>query len=54
MQLPAHWFGGAPGIVVGKTRVGKVTVEVLNINAPRRVVVRQSLCDEGRFPAAVK
>ena len=36
--------------LVGKTRAGKVTVNVLNINDPARLAVRQSLCDEGRFP----
>ncbi len=37
-------------VLVGKTRTGKVTVQVLNINSPARVIVRQSLRHEGRFP----
>ena len=44
-----RWQGG---FLVGKTLAGKVTVGVLNINEPARVIVRQSLCDEGRFPPA--
>lgn len=42
-----RWKGG---VLVGRTRAGKVTVQVLNMNAADRVVVRESLCDEGRFP----
>jgi hypothetical protein len=37
-------------ILIGKTRSGKVTVKVLNINDPARVMLRQNLFDEGRFP----
>ena len=44
-----RWCGG---LLIGKTRAGKVTVDVLNINDPARLTVRQSLCDEGRFPPA--
>jgi hypothetical protein len=46
-----RWQGA---FVVGKTRAGKVTVRVLNLNAPARVMVRQALCDEGRFPPSEK
>lgn len=37
-------------VLVGKTRTGKVTVKVLNINDPRRILLRRSLIAEGRFP----
>jgi hypothetical protein len=36
----------------GRTRVGRVTVAVLNINDPFRVELRQGLIDEGIFPPA--
>jgi hypothetical protein len=42
-----RWRGPS---LVGRTLVGKVTVQVLNINDPARVSVRESLCAEGRFP----
>src|SRR5262245_21897234 len=37
-------------ILVGKTKTGIVTVQVLNINDPARVMLRESLLFEGRFP----
>jgi 5-methylcytosine-specific restriction endonuclease McrA len=37
-------------ILIGKTLTGKVTVQVLNINEPARVMLRESLLLEGRFP----
>lgn len=36
-------------ILVGKTRSGIVTVQVLNINDPARVMLRENLLFEGRF-----
>jgi len=36
--------------LVGKTFTGKVTVQVLNINEPSRVMLRENLLFEGRFP----
>ena len=44
-----RWQGG---LLVGKTLAGQVTIHVLNINEARRLAVRQSLCDEGRFRTA--
>ena len=46
---PRHfqWDGA---LLVGKTRAGIVTVQVLNINDSVRVLLRQSLFEEGRFP----
>ena len=35
--------------LVGKTLCGKATINVLNINEPKRVRNRQTLIDEGRF-----
>ncbi len=37
-------------ILVGKTKTGIVTVQVLNINDPSRVMLRENLLFEGRFP----
>ena len=41
-----HW---EQTILVGKTMSGKVTVQVLNINEPSRVMLRENLLFEGRF-----
>jgi HNH endonuclease len=35
--------------LIGKTKTGKVTVRVLNINEPSRVMLREHLLLEGRF-----
>ena len=51
-QIWKRHFRWEGGLLVGKTRTGKVTIDVLNMNDPARVMVRQSLCDEGRFPPA--
>lgn len=37
-------------ILVGKTKIGIVTVQVLNINDPSRVMLRENLLFEGHFP----
>jgi HNH endonuclease len=37
-------------LLVGKTKTGIVTVQVLNINDPARVMLRENLLFEGRFP----
>jgi hypothetical protein len=34
----------------GRTPIGRVTVEVLNMNAPVRVALRAQLIAEGEFP----
>ena len=39
-------------ILVSKTKTGLVTVQVLNINDPERVMLRENLLFEGRFPPA--
>jgi hypothetical protein len=37
-------------VMVGKTRTGIVTVQALNINDAARVMLRENLLLEGRFP----
>ena len=43
-------FAWRGAVMIGKTAIGRVTVEVLGINKPARVSLRASLIDEGRFP----
>ena len=40
-------------LLVGKTKTGIVTVQVLNINDPGRVMLRENLLFEGKFPPEV-
>jgi HNH endonuclease len=40
-------------LIVGRSPVGRVTVEVLNMNDPDAISVRASLIDEGIFPPDV-
>jgi hypothetical protein len=42
-----EWHGP---YLVGKTDVGKVTIDVLAINLPYRVTLRAALIEEGIFP----
>ena len=44
------WWNGPR--LVGRTLIGKVTVNVLNINDDERVKMRAALIAEGRFPPA--
>jgi HNH endonuclease len=37
--------------LVGKTKTGIVTVQVLNINKPSRIMLRENLLFEGQFPS---
>jgi hypothetical protein len=37
-------------LLIGRTKTGIVTVQVLNINDPARVMLRENLFFEGRFP----
>ena len=37
-------------LLVGRSKTGIVTVQVLNINDPARVMLRENLRFEGRFP----
>jgi hypothetical protein len=43
-------FAWAGAVVVGRTAVGRATVNVLAMNVPARVAARQSLIDAGEFP----
>ena len=36
--------------LAGKTKTGIVTIQVLNINDPSRIMLRENLLFEGRFP----
>ena len=38
-------------VLMGKTLVGKVTIEVLAINLPYRIALRTALIEEGIFPS---
>jgi hypothetical protein len=40
-------------LLVGKTKTGIVTIQVLNINDPARVMLRENLLFEGTFPPEV-
>jgi hypothetical protein len=42
-----RWSGA---MLVGRTSIGRVTVDVLDINAPLRVEFREELISEGVFP----
>jgi hypothetical protein len=46
-----RWSGA---VLVGRTAVGRATVEVLAINLPHRIAQRAALIAEGVFPAAVR
>ena len=43
-------FLGEHTLLVGKTKIGIVTVHVLNINDPNRIRLRENLFFEGLFP----
>lgn len=49
-QIWRRHFRWEHTILVGKTKTGIVTVQVLNINDPGRVKLRENLLFEGRFP----
>lgn len=42
-----RWLGD---VVIGRSRVGRATIAVLQMNAEERVELRQALIDEGVFP----
>ena len=44
-----HFAWNGP-ILVGKTEIGRATIQVLWVNAPTRVALRQNLIDESVFP----
>lgn len=45
-----HHFRWDGPFLVGRTPIGRVTVQVLAMNDPIRVALRQELIDEGLFP----
>ncbi|HEX4793556.1 MAG TPA: HNH endonuclease [Humisphaera sp.] len=49
-QLWKQHFRWQGAMVVGTTKVGAVTVRVLNMNSTARLKLRRSLMDEQRFP----
>jgi 5-methylcytosine-specific restriction endonuclease McrA len=50
LQIWTRHFHWEQTTLVGKTMTGKVTVKVLNINKPSRIMLREHLLFEGRFP----
>ncbi|MBI3822191.1 MAG: HNH endonuclease [Planctomycetes bacterium] len=48
-QWAFHFRWDGP-ILVGRTAIGRTTISVLEINDPDRVLLRQSLIEEGYFP----
>jgi hypothetical protein len=50
---PAHfeWRGA---VLIGKTPIGQVTIDVLAINLPYRVLLREALMAEGLHPRSVE
>jgi len=45
----AHFRWDGP-LLLGRTAIGRTTIEVLEINNAHRVLIRQTLIDEGVFP----
>ena len=42
-----RWYGP---LIVGRTPIGRVTVDLLAMNGPERVALREELIEEGVFP----
>jgi hypothetical protein len=49
MKWSRHFRWDGP-FLVGRTRVGRATIAVLQMNHEERIEVRQTLIDEGLFP----
>ena len=49
-QLWSRHFRWEHTLLVGKTKTGIVTIQVLDMNSPARVMLRENLLFEGRFP----
>jgi hypothetical protein len=45
----SHHFYYRGGELIGRTAIGRATVEVLRINLPNRVALREVLMDDGSF-----
>jgi hypothetical protein len=50
LDLWSDHFEWSGAVLVGKTPIGQVTVEVLAINLPYRIALRTALIAEGIFP----
>jgi hypothetical protein len=50
----ARHFAWEGAILVGRTAIGRVTVDVLDINDETRVELREELIEEGFFPPEKK
>jgi hypothetical protein len=46
----ARHFRWQGGLLLGRTAIGRVTIVVLNMNAPFRVALREGLIQQGLFP----
>ena len=44
-----HFYWDGPTLM-GRTAIGRVTVQVLNLNDPTRIALREELIEEGLFP----
>jgi hypothetical protein len=53
LKWSTHFRWEGP-ILVGRTAIGRATVEVLEINLSHRVEFRRALIDEGHFPPKIK
>lgn len=47
-QRHFKWIGA---VLIGRTQTGRATVAVLDINDPHRVQLRQTIVDQGEWPA---
>ena len=45
-------FAWRGAILIGFSAIGRATIELLDINRPPRLIVRQTLIEEGVFPPA--
>lgn len=45
-----HWDGPR---LIGLTAIGRTTIRILAMNAPKMLMIRQALIDEGVFPPQV-
>jgi hypothetical protein len=49
-HLWQHHFRWDGYLLVGKTAIGRATVDVLRVNESERIKLRESLAELGRFP----
>lgn len=46
----SHHFRWDGPVIVGRTRIGRTTISVLDLNLPHRIALRVALIEEGVFP----